>query len=183
VRPLSRSLAGIVVWTVTGRFERAVFKALDGAFVSGEWFAYRLSNTPPVFREARRGEAVGLVAVRFPALEDPAVAQARAAHPAAVEAAWRPVRVDREAARTLPIAWAEDDGTLRRWGAVARLAARRPAAVARYATGRNGGPPLRDVAGRALRMAEAGVREVRAAGPDAERDAAAIVALLGVARG
>lgn len=181
-RPLARSALGIVVWTLTGRFERAAFKALDATFVTSEWFAYRLSNTSRVFRRPQRGATVGLVAGAFPAAGDPAVAGAREQRPACIDAASRPVRVDRAAARTLPIAWVEDDGTLRRLGAVASLAVRRPLPVARYLTRRrrSEAPLLRDVSTRALRMADAGVREVRPLVPEARREAEAIATLLGL---
>ena len=185
LRPLGRSAAGVVVWTLTGRFERATFKALDGLFVASGWFSHWLSNTPPVFRQGVGGTALGLVADAFPAAEDPAVARAQAARPACIEAAWRPVRVDRSAARSLPIAWAEDDGTLRRLAAAARIVVRHPLRAGRYAIGRRrtAAPALRDVAARASRMADAGVREVRALAPEAQRDADAIARLLGLSAG
>jgi GT2 family glycosyltransferase len=180
LRPVGRSVAGIVVWTATGQFERALFKALDAVFVTGEWVAFRLSNTPPVSRSAQAGTPIGLVAGAFPASDDPAaVDRARDVPGAPIEAAARPVRVDRESARGLPIRWAEDDGTLRRLAAMAWLARTRPAAVARYVTGRRtrGHPPLAEVAARARRLAD--VREVRPLADGAPtRDAAAIACLL-----
>lgn len=182
LRPLARSAAGIVVWTLAGRFERALFKALDGVFVTSEWCAYWLSNTPPVFRERAGTDPVGVVADRFPAAGDEAVARVRAARPVCVEAASRPVRVDRDAARALPLAWGEDDGTLRRLGAVVCLLRRHPRRAAAHVLRRRRtrAPRLRDLAARADRMAEAGVQEVRVASPAAAPDATAIAALLGV---
>ncbi len=179
LRPVARALAGIAVWTLSGRFERAVFKALDAVFVTGEWYAFRLSNTPPVRRATPGAGTVGLVAGAFPALDDPApVAHARAAQDGVIDAAARPVRVDREAARTLPIAWAEDDGTWRRLAAIAWLARARPAAVAAYVRGRRplGLAPLMEVAARARRLA--GAQRIEAIGD--ERAAAAVRRLLEV---
>lgn len=182
LRPVGRSLLGIVVWTATGRFERAIFKGLDGIFVTSEWFAFRLSNTPPVFRRNAGAAPVGLVAERFPAAGDPAVSGALELQPACIEAAWRPIRVDRDASRGLPIAWGEDDGDLRRLRAALGLALRHPVRVASYvlARRRDGAPPLLAIAAPARRLAEAGVRRLRAADAEAAMRTAAIARLAGV---
>lgn len=178
---LGRCVAGVLVWTAAGRFERARFKALDAVFIVSEWAAFPLSNTPPVRRVATGAADVGLVAGTFPAAHDPAAVEAARAVPAArVEAAARPVRVDREAARTLPIAWAEDDGALLRAGAVLWLLRTHPRAAAIHLLARRR-PPLSAVAAPARRLAAAGVREVRGLG-GAEREAAAIGRLLELPR-
>lgn len=171
LRPVGRSVAGVIVWTLTGRFERATFKALDAVFVTGEWVAFRLSNTPPVFRDRATAAPLGIVAGAFPSSEEPAID----AEGALIEAARRPVRIDRDAARALPISWAEDDGTLRRAGAIAWLARRHPRGLARHLRQR-GGPRLWAVATRARRLD--GVREVRSLGDD--ESARAIARLLGL---
>ncbi len=179
VRPIARCVAGVAVWTATGRFERAVFKVLDGVFVVAGWGAFWLSNTPPVRRSAGSGQSIGLVAGTFPSLEDgDAVRRANAAADARIEASARPVRVDRGAARSLPIAWGEDDGTFRRLAAVGWLVRARPAALLRYVVNRRRhcDPPLLEIAARARRLAEA--REIRALHPDGARDARAIARLI-----
>lgn len=179
VRPVGRSLVGIAVWTLTGRFERAVFKALDAVFVTGEWYAFRLSNTPPVRRAVDGHGALWLVAGAFPAQDDPAAVQAaRALGGAPIEAAARPIRVDRAAARSLPITWAEDDGTWRRLAAVGWLLRVHPSSTIRYVRERRplGLPPLHDVAARARRLSAA--RQIRSIGDP--RAAAAITRLLGL---
>jgi mycofactocin glycosyltransferase len=40
LRPLARAVAGIAVWTLTLRFERAAFKFLDGVAAAGLWWGY-----------------------------------------------------------------------------------------------------------------------------------------------
>ena len=183
VRPLARCAAGVVAWGLTGRFERATFKALDAVFVASAWGAYALSNTPPVRRSLAGTADVGLVVGAFPAVDDPeAVAAARALAGARVEAAARPVRVDRDAARDLPIAWAEDDGLLVRIGSVLWLARRHPRNVARALLARRRGEPrLLEVGARARRLAESDVREIRAVGDAvAEREARAVGRLVDI---
>jgi hypothetical protein len=50
-RELLRAAAGIPVWTVTGRFERAAFKALDAAWISAYARGWRSgTNTPMPLR-------------------------------------------------------------------------------------------------------------------------------------
>jgi mycofactocin glycosyltransferase len=41
--PLARAAAGAVVWTVTARFERALFKLIDGAVAAAGWLGYRVA--------------------------------------------------------------------------------------------------------------------------------------------
>jgi hypothetical protein len=181
---MARSAAGMVVWTLTGRFERAVFKGLDAIYVVSNRSANLLSNTPPGPRRARQGGPVAAIAGAFPALDDPeTVRRVRSlGERVPVEARRRPVRVDREAARTLSIAWAEDDGTLRRLAAMLWLAARRPLRVVRYviARRRDGGRPrLGEIAARARRLAELRVGEVHAVDPALTAEAEALARLIG----
>jgi GT2 family glycosyltransferase len=181
---MARSAAGVVVWTVTGRFERAAFKALDALYVISNKAAGLLSNTPPVERPSRTETRVAAIAGAFPALDDPSAVEqvTELGAGAPVEARARPVRVDRAAARSLPIAWAEDDGHLRRGAAVAWLTARHPLRVTRYAlTGARGGRPrIRELATRARRVASLGVQELRPVDDDSSRDADALARLLGL---
>lgn len=141
---LARAAAGIVLWTATGRLERATFKALDGLYVVSHWGATWLSNTPPGWTAAPADE-VG-VAVAYPAPGDAA----------RVEAVTRPVRVDRE--RAVRAAYAEDDGVLRRLAAAAWLIRRAPRRTLRFLARRPGqglalaAPARRVLAGGATRL-------------------------------
>src|SRR4051812_1185657 len=40
IRPLARCLAGIAVWALTFRFERSLFKAIDGAWIMADEYGY-----------------------------------------------------------------------------------------------------------------------------------------------
>lgn len=42
--PLVRALGGAVVWTLTGRFERAVFKLVDGVVAGAGWLGYQAAR-------------------------------------------------------------------------------------------------------------------------------------------
>ena len=127
VRRLVRCAAGVVAWTLTGRFERARFKALDAVYVVSEWAAFALSNTPPRATPPRGEGTIVAVAGVFPDRQRPEVVTAAGGlAPLRVEATARPVRVDRAAARALPVAYAEDDGVVRRLAAIASIAVRRP---------------------------------------------------------
>jgi GT2 family glycosyltransferase len=176
-REIGRSVAGVLVWTATGRLERATFKALDAVYVTSEWAASRLSNVPQPRRLPARDAAVG-VAGDFPALDKPQAAElARRAQLAAVEAVRRPIRVDREAARALHVAWAQDDGTFRRLSATAWVAARHPWRALRHvARGRH--PKLRDVATRARRIAAMQPAALVTLGDGSDADTQALAALL-----
>lgn len=186
LRPLLRCAAGVVVWTLSGRWERARFKALDAIYVASRWAASGLSNTPPGPRTAPRSAAAVAIAGAFPSRTDPeAIAAVEAiGEPVLVEAASRPVHVDRDAARRLTVAWAEDDGAARRASAVLWLMRRRPRRAIRHIRRYGGVVPLRDVATQARRIAASGARQVRVAGDgDAERRAHALADLLGLPRG
>jgi GT2 family glycosyltransferase len=183
VRELTRSVAGVIAFGLTGRFERASFKALDGAWVLSGRAANLLSNTPPGGLAGRAPSAVAAIANAFPASDDPAtVARAAALGPGVpVEARMRPVRVDRAASRAFAIAWSEDDGALRRLSACVGLAVRRPLRVVRYSVHRTAAAPgLRELAPRAHRLAALGVRELAAVDDESRGDAEALAALLGV---
>ena len=126
---------------------------------------------------------VAVIAGAFPDRDEPgAIAAARArGGQVRIEAAARPVRVDRGAARELEIKWAEDDGALRRAGAVAWIATRRPLRTFAFLIRRSPAARLRDVASRGRRLLQAGTRELHAVGgADARRDAAALSALTGI---
>lgn len=161
LRELARSAAGAAVWTATGRFERAAFKALDGLYVGSQTGAAILSNSPPAAARRQPGR-VALLAGAFPDAGDPGAVAAASAEPdALVEAIRRPVRVDREAGRALRVFYAEDDGLARQLAALAWLALRRPRALSR--------PRL---ASTARRLVAAGVEDVRALHSERGGDAA-----------
>lgn len=169
VRPLTRAVVGTAVWTVCGRFERAAFKALDGAYVTSQATAGLLANTPPGPRPHRRPAAVLVAGDRFPALDAPpddgerARRAAGAPGGALVEARSRPLRPDRVLARELGVRYAEDAALLGRLGAAARLLLARPRAVLDAAR-RFGVRPVVAIAPSAHRAHVAGVRDVVAVG-------------------
>jgi GT2 family glycosyltransferase len=109
-RRLGRATAGAVAWTALGRFERAAFKALDGVFVVAEGAGWLFSNAAPDRAPEPRGGAA-LIAHSFPDADTPARIPPGAR---IVEAARRPARLDRAAARGLRVRYAEDDGVARR---------------------------------------------------------------------
>jgi GT2 family glycosyltransferase len=141
-RRLARAAAGAVAWTAVGRFERAAFKVLDGVVVVADGAGWLFSNAAPQRGEEPSGGGA-LVVDAFPDAEAPVGAVAHA-HPAGlappadgaapgsglaphadgppaqpagplrVEAARRPARLDRAAARGLRVRYAEDDGVARR---------------------------------------------------------------------
>jgi glycosyltransferase involved in cell wall biosynthesis len=172
LRRLGRCAVGVLVWAVTGRFERAAFKALDAVYVISESSAFFLSNTPPP-AVAGRTARMALLAGAFPAADAPAEARTADAG-AVVEAARRPVRVDRTALRSLRVAYGEDDGILRRIGAMAWLARRSPRAAAANLR------VLFRLAAPAQRLAAAGVETVHAIHPERADDAVALAHLLSI---
>lgn len=174
VRQLTRAVAGVVVWTATGHVERAAFKALDGLYVASEWASFWLMPNRGQARDEIRPARIGLVAGSFPALDsdDGTEDELRHAH---IEASARPVRVNRELARSLTIRYLEDDGGLDRALSLAWLLLRAPAAVLR-ATLRAPRPML-GVAPAAMRMSQARVAAVRPL-HSGEEDTAALLAEL-----
>jgi hypothetical protein len=109
-RRLVRAGAGALAWTALGRFERAAFKALDGIVVVAEGAGWLFSNAAPD-RGAEPSGGGALVADAFPDADAPATVPSGASR---VEAARRPERLDRAAARGLRVRYAEDDGVARR---------------------------------------------------------------------
>jgi hypothetical protein len=92
------------------------------------------------------------------------------------------VRVDRDTARELPIAYAEDDGILRRIAAALWLLAHRPVATLRHLRA-HGADDLLARAAAARRLAQGGAREVHALDGETTRDAATLAALAGARDG
>jgi hypothetical protein len=126
-----RGIAGAVIWTLCGRFQRARFKLTDALYVTAAALGSWESNATPTAPEAPAPGGELLLRGEFPAHADPAIEGVAAAHPAPmVEARRRPVRQDWAAGRSIRMRFAEDDGPLVRAVALVRLALRRPLAVA-----------------------------------------------------
>ena len=158
-RRLARAALGAAAWTVLGRRERAAFKLLDGVVVVAEGAGWVFSNAARDRGPDPHG-GPALVADAFP----DAVAPIRLPPGARrVEAARRPARLDRGAARGLRVRYAEDDGVARRLAETARAWGRVRGADA---------PALR-------RLRRAGA-EWLAAGPGAEGRAEALARALRV---
>ncbi|MEA2472446.1 MAG: hypothetical protein QOE06_361 [Thermoleophilaceae bacterium] len=171
-RRLARSVVGAAAWAAGGRVERAAFKLLDGAVVLAEGAGYVLSNDARTSTAAGEGEgpsARGLLVHEFPTAASASLAHSLAGGgPLLIEAARRPQRPDRAAARGLRARFAEDDGTLRRTVALATIALRgqplsKAAAISPQLTGvrgRTGFAPVWEFGAAARRLRRAGVREI-----------------------
>ena len=145
LRRLVRSAVGALGWAAGGRAERAAFKLLDGAVVLAEGTGYLLSNDAAPAADSPQASS-GLVVDEFPTTASAALARSLAGRGGvAIEAARRPQRPDRAAARGLRARFAEDDGILRR-------------AVAVVAQG--GRPASLETAAAARRLREARVGEI-----------------------
>jgi hypothetical protein len=108
-----------------GLIDRGRYLALDAVLSAEELAGLVLSNRPRSMRSAGPVQAV-LLAERFPVAGDPLVELARTLGGVRVEAAARPREIDPAAMRELAIAYREDDGTVARLVAAARLLARHP---------------------------------------------------------
>jgi glycosyltransferase involved in cell wall biosynthesis len=155
-RRLVRSAVGALGWAAGGRGERAAFKLLDGAVVLAEGTGYLLSNDAP--RTAGAGRAsIGVLVGEFPTQATAALARSLADRgEVAIEAARRPQRPDRQAARGLRARFAEDDGILRRARSIPGAMSPQSTSV-RRAGGVRG---LWATAAAERRLRKAGVREV-----------------------
>jgi len=183
LRPAIRAIVGTCVWLVTGRFERATFKAIDGLYVISQAAAGLLSNIPPGADVPVVAAETALIYDRFPDLTDAeqtATARRLADSPVLVEATARPLRPDRLGARDLAVHYREDDGTLRRLRALAWLLGRSPTAVARAARAHGLRASLCEtcVAQRVVRSGAASVRPAADGGSNAR--AALVGRLAGV---
>lgn len=192
IRGLARCAAGIAVWTLTGRLERARFKAFDAVAIASIAFGRLRSNAAGSADDAIGRNPHGLVLVcdAFPRSSDgPVAAQLRPRGPlgpaARIEAAARPWRPAIGGARGLAVAYREDDTAARRTGCLAWLVARHPLGVARALRSpapAGGGRVARlaTIAPVAHRLARGGERQVQAdpegAAPD---DASMLRTLLG----
>jgi GT2 family glycosyltransferase len=107
-----------------GRLERGGYAVLDVVLSAEELAGLMLSNRPS---EARTPPArVVLVADRFPARGDPLTEFAGTVEGARIEASARPESLEMGAARSLPVAYREDDGIAARGLALGWLVLRHP---------------------------------------------------------
>lgn len=183
LRGLARCAAGILVWAATLRFERALFKGIDGAWIVAEAVGSLSSNA---HREPAAADVVAIAEVfPDPAASSPApdiAALRRGGRNVVIEADRRPVRPDWESARGLTISYAEDDGAALRFRDLTWLAATRPFQCGRDLISRpHGSRPLRELAPVARRIASSNASDLHAQGGGAsETDAVRLGSLLGV---
>jgi colanic acid/amylovoran biosynthesis glycosyltransferase len=129
---LARSLAGAVVWGLSGNFERARFKAIDAPVVVATNLGYVSGNAArrALSPGADRGGIV-VLADSFPHLSETFVmnearALMRRGERVRVEALSRPARPLRGGIRGLPVSFREDDALARRLSDGVWLVARHP---------------------------------------------------------
>lgn len=172
LREFARCAAGALVWTLTGRFERARFKLLDAVSVAAEATGFLLANVPPAAQEppppgAARGLRLVVCCDSFPELSETFVVEEvralmRAGHTVRVEASARSRRPNRDAARSIPAHYLDDDGFARRLLCLAALGARHPLRCLRDLAARRRWRraehvrPLHSLAPRARRLAAGG---------------------------
>jgi GT2 family glycosyltransferase len=160
---LPRAIAGIGVWAITARFERAIFRMIDVAVVAAESAGYLLDNAPrAVGDEHRAAPELVLLADTFPTPPE----TEHLGDTVRIEALGRPARPAPGAARGAAVSYLEDDGILRRLSALAWLVARHPlrSAADLGSRGRSEGEalPLRALAPLARRLVRLGARDLRA---------------------
>jgi hypothetical protein len=113
---------------------------LDVLLSAEELAGFTLSNRPAETGQPLPAEVV-LVADRFPARGDPLAEFAGTVDGARVEAAARPESLDVQLARSLPIAYREDDGVAERASALVGLVLRHPLRCALDRVRRRRGEP------------------------------------------
>jgi glycosyltransferase involved in cell wall biosynthesis len=137
VRPLARCAAGVVAWTLTGRFRRGLYKLIDAAWFCANWWGWHLGSNAVDPAEPLPGAADSRIVVvtdAFPARSETfvyneALALAEAGWKLRVESSSRPLRTERRVARRLPIAYLEDDPPRTKLATCAWLCARHPVRV------------------------------------------------------
>jgi hypothetical protein len=171
---LARSLAGAIVFALSGQLERARLKLLDSLVVIAQALGYRLGHRAS--DQSIRPPATRIVVVtEFPRRGDESVASLREAAPAgavSVEAVKRARQPDWRSARGLEVRFWEDEGTLQSVRDAAWLVFRHPVRViadrCRPADGADGRLPLRRLAPAARRVeAASGARLVADEAPSA----------------
>lgn len=170
-RRLGRCVVGVAVWTVTGRFERAAFKAVDALWVTAEGVGFLRANAaqsaPPPTRAGPGRLELVVVMEDFPALTETFVrgeirALEQGGHRVRVEAAGRARRPSRGGARGLRVDYWEDDGIARKLAALAWLLVKAPLGCLRDLVDRRRWRaqeeiwPLRSLAPAARRLAKGG---------------------------
>jgi GT2 family glycosyltransferase len=123
-----------------GRLERGGYLLLDALLSAEELAGLTLSNRP-TSAERRPPAHVVLVADRFPARGDPLVEFAGTLDGARVEAAARPESLAVGPARSLAVAYREDDGVAARAAALVAVVLRHPLRCALDRVGRRPGEP------------------------------------------
>lgn len=121
IRGLARSAAGTVAWTAAGQFERARFKAIDGAVIAATSLGFACSNASERDPKRRRtGSGIAVFSDSYPHLSETFVVnEARALKRLGcnvrVEALSRPARPLRGGCRGLRVNFREDDSLIRRF--------------------------------------------------------------------
>jgi len=160
------------------RLERGGYVLLDALLSAEELAGFALSNRPASARRARPAYVV-LVADRFPARGDPLVEFAGTLDGVRVEAAARPESLAVGPARSLDVAYREDDGVATRVLALGALVLRHPLRCLLDRAGRGPGePPLVAVAPAVRRVARDRNARVHPLGGDETRATARRIARL-----
>lgn len=126
IRPLARCAAGAMIWMLTGRVERALFKLADARWNWAGFRGYVFGDNGTGTETSPAGPALLLDSFPAPGDVPPQGAER-------VEAFRRPARVDRALARRLEIRYAEDDPPVARAGFLFRLACAHPLRLAHVA--------------------------------------------------
>ncbi len=138
-RPADRRRAPSRKAVAVGRLERGGYAMLDAVLSAEEIAGLMLSNRPAGTRTPPA--RVVLIADRFPARGDPLAQFADTLDSARVEASARPELLEVGSARSLPVAYREDDGVAARAVALVRLVLGHPLRCAADRLGRAPGQP------------------------------------------
>lgn len=160
VTALARCAVGVVVWSLTARFERAAFKAIDAVLMTASAVG-RLTSNAADHPGLAAGPPEGLTVLcdAFPRLSETFVvdeiqALRRHGYSVRVEAEARPARPALGATRGLRVSYREDDTIVDRLRSLAWLITRHPVRAARVAAARprwiNGGDRVTRLASIAL---------------------------------
>ena len=140
---VARSLAGALVWSVAGQFERARLKAIDGPVVIATNLGYASGNAAPRAPLPRSNHGIVVLSDSFPHLSETFVvnearALTRRGESVRIEALSRPARPLRGGIRGLPVSFREDDALARRLSCGAWLLVRHPIRSVRDAVAQRG---------------------------------------------
>lgn len=171
LRPLARCAAGVALWTLTLRFERAAFKALDAAWIVADLGGYLLGDNraerPRAQPAPPPGRRLLLMTDAFPGRSETFIYREADALRALgvgvrVEASTRPLRVERAVARRYEVTYLSDSSIGEKLGALAWALLRHPLRALgdrhlRRALGADGAHwPLSAIAPAARRLARSG---------------------------